>query len=125
MTNIRNIDYASQCASFEGINIGNCSPTDIDLFMEIGNKLFIIGEGKYAGCPVPMGQKLALERISDLISKTKQCVLIVWTHMTPPGELVVIKDCLVREFRYDGKWYAEGGSRTVAQLIKDFYEGVK
>jgi hypothetical protein len=90
--------------------------------MEVGNKFFIIGEGKYAGCPVPLGQKIALERLADLLGSMKECILIVWTHMTPPDEMVIIKDCPVREFRYKGKWYAEGGNRTVKQLIEEFHK---
>ncbi len=41
MIDIKNKEFISQVKVFSGIKIGSISPTDIDGFLDFGNKLFI------------------------------------------------------------------------------------
>lgn len=96
---IRNIDYLKQTISFDGIKSNKVSPTDIDALLEFDDKYLIIFELKYKGAKVPIGQKLALERIIKnwkLSSKGYRDGWVIYAqHETPKGDIIYLKDCKV------------------------------
>lgn len=62
---IRNRQLAMQIRDFSGVCYGKISPTDIDGFLEFGDKLYVFIEGKQIGAPLSFGQGLALARLTD------------------------------------------------------------
>lgn len=62
---IRNREYAKQLKDFSGLRYGKITPTDIDGFLDFGDQLFVVVEGKHAGSAIQTGQRLALERLVD------------------------------------------------------------
>ena len=103
-TKTREIAYmerASQVISFNGLERGNCSFTDLDGVCEIDNKYFIIVEAKMEGKQIPIAQRLLMERVTDWAPVGG--VSFVVEHDTNVGEIVRLSDCLVREFRLSKK----------------------
>jgi hypothetical protein len=97
---------------------GKKSATDIDMLIEYENKLFIIGEGKHVNSKHKYGQTLALERLCDDISRSKPCLLIFYEHDTV-GDIIV-RDCIVAEYRWKGKWHKPKEIMVVKEIIEQF-----
>ena len=75
---VRNSNYAKQLLSFAGMKFGTISPTDIDAFIEIRGEVFIFIEAKFGDAEMPLGQRLALERLTDTIEYAgKKALLII------------------------------------------------
>lgn len=96
---IKNIDYLKQVISYDGIKSNKISPTDIDALLEFDDKYLIIFELKYKGAKVPIGQKLALERIIKnwkLSSTSYRNGWVIYAqHESEKGEIIYLKDCKV------------------------------
>ena len=109
---IRNPEWAAMLKDFSGLRYGRITPTDIDAFIDFGDKAFIFVEAKYGSSPVPTGQSLALQRLCDACWKAgKESVLFIVEHSTKTGELIDLANLPVRTMRWRGKW---------APLNKDF-----
>lgn len=98
---------------------GNITPTDIDAFIDFGNKTFVVIEYKLEGTEVEFGQRLALERIGENFNKP--ILIIIADHNTAAEEEIDTGNCLVREFWWNGKWF-NSHNRTVRNLIDSFRE---
>ena len=122
MRTFNNREKAAQLISFKNLQWDKISATDIDFVIEIHNKLFIFGERKHGNSELPFGQKLALERIVDLIGETKTAVLLVFTHDTPVGQDIDAGNCIVREFRFNKQWHKETQGRTVKEFCDKLIE---
>ena len=122
MRTFNNREKAAQLISFKNLQWDKISATDIDFVIEIHNKLFIFGECKHGNSELPFGQKLALERIVDLIGETKTAVLLVFTHDTPVGQDIDAGNCIVREFRFNKQWHKETQGRTVKEFCDKLIE---
>lgn len=117
---IQNKKYAKQINDFSGLRYKNITPTDIDGFIDFGNKKFVFIETKFKGAKLPYGQKLALKRLCD--SCNKDAVLIVAEHETD-GDIDV-GGCFVREYRYKNKWTVQFKSITVKEAVIKFLNKV-
>jgi len=96
---------AKQIKDFSGLRWKNITPTDIDGFVEFGNKVFIFIEFKCFGVELPFGQRLAIERLVDAVSLTgKSCIGIVAEHNNPIGEDINCEEAIVKEIRKDSQW---------------------
>ena len=120
-----NRDKAAQLISFKNLQWEKISATDIDFCIEIHNKLFIFGECKHGDSELPFGQKLALERIVDVIGETKVAILLVFTHNTPIDEDIDAGNCVVREYRFNKQWHTEEQGRTVKEFCTKLIEKYK
>ena len=98
---IAHMDRASQIISFDGLERGNCSFTDLDGVCEINNEHLVIVEAKMEGKEIPIAQRLLMERLTDWAPIDG--VSFVVEHDTNAGEIVRLADCLVREFRLSKK----------------------
>lgn len=114
----RNRDYASQLKDYSGLKFGFISPTDIDACLEFGGKLFIFVETKFGNATMPLGQKLALERLCDLL--TVPAIIIQTTH-TSTGDIDMGLTQVVR-YRENTKWFDEIPDLTLRQLIEIFLD---
>jgi len=117
---IRNKDFARQLRDFSGLQFGTITPTDIDGFFEIGNRIFIFFELKFGGTNVVGGQRLALERLVDVIGKTKDAILIIGRHDCTSDEIVDTAACSVVEYRTRGKWNSPKKPITIREIIDLF-----
>jgi len=114
---INNQEHIKQVIAFDGIQSNKISPTDIDALLEFDDKYLLIFELKFSGSKVPLGQKLALERI---IKNWKQSGshrngwVIYAQHDTIKGDTVYLKDCKVTSIYSD----KEAGFTQPVEMIK-------
>ena len=120
---IRNREYASQLRDFSGMRYGSITPTDIDAFFEVRNKVFIFVEIKHGDAKLPKGQRLALERLVDAIDKP--ALLVLGKHIGD-GD-IKLHFCLATEYRSSKKWRTVDIHLTVKQIIDAFLKrhGIK
>lgn len=105
-------DRAKQLVSFENMQIGSITPTDSDGEIEYHNKAWIFFEIKFKYKDVPLGQKIALERkIDDITKSGKEAVLFLADHFVgDASQDIDAASCVVRTIYYKGKWWKSDGS---------------
>lgn len=114
---IKNRGYISQIKSFKGLQWGAIYPTDIDAFLDFGDKLFVIVEVKYGGGMPKTGQRIALERLCDACATShRKSVLLIAKHNNE--EDIAIKDTKVEHYKMDGKWRQPQKIITVKEAIE-------
>lgn len=102
---------------YSGLQYGKITPTDIDGFMDFGDKTFIFLELKYGNGVIPFGQKLALERLCDACeSPERKTVLIVARYMSKEAEINVAP-LPVSEYRILRTWHIPRKIISVRQAI--------
>ena len=103
---IRNREHKQQINDFSGLAFQKITPTDIDAFMDFGNRLFVIVESKYGGAKLKTGQRIALERLADACDKPPQrrAVVFVTTHKST-GDVDFAKTEVV-SYRFNGQWFS-------------------
>jgi len=102
---IRDEDLVKQIKLFKGLLWGKISPTDIDVFLEFGDKLYIFIELKYGESILGWGQQKAFERICDTCAtKDRVSIFLLANHWCEKDEKIVVKDCIVQKYRLNGKW---------------------
>ena len=118
---VKNQEFFSRRVLFSGLRyLGNITPTDFDLVIEFRDKAWVIGEAKHINSKgVPIGQRLALERIADDLWKCgKPAIAIVFEH-NADGDIVA-ESCPVTEYRWRGEWKTMVDPITVKQCIDRF-----
>lgn len=113
---IRNREYGTQVRDYSGLRFGNITPTDIDGLIEYKNQAYVILELKFKGCPLPYGQRLALERLCDDLQCTKPTLLIIAEH-TSTGDIDVTATVAI-ETRWEGRWHKK--KRLTTELISSY-----
>jgi hypothetical protein len=100
---VRDCKFLSQPKDFGGLRWGNIIPTDIDGFLDFGNRLFIFFELKYGDAKMPLGQRLALERQCD---RCQQGGVNTYTLIIQHWDTGIIEVArgIVIEYRYKGMW---------------------
>lgn len=103
---IKRREFKNQVADMNGLCFGKITPTDLDAFIDFGNKLFVFIEAKYGDSKMPYGQRLALQRLCDACHKPpmRYAVLFLTSHETK-GDIDFSKT-RITEYRYNGKWKA-------------------
>lgn len=120
---IKSIRYARQRADFNGMRFGSITPTDIDGFVEFGNKVFVFIETKHGDSDLPVGQKLALERVCDRVqlSGAQAMVLVLHKHSIGDDAMTYkIAPLPVTRYRYKGKWFEPKDTINALQAIEKF-----
>lgn len=114
---------------FDGLKWGKIQPTDIDAMLELQDKAYAFFEVKSGNKDVPLGQRIALERlVSDTGRGGKRSVAMVVSHeVENPLEPVVLADCLVRELYYSRsrRWVPVNGNQTVGVVLGSFMDMVE
>ena len=93
---------AQQINDFSGLRYGKITPTDVDLFIDFGNRIFVIGEIKYKDKPCSYGQYLAIERFVDRLAKTgdiKALMFVAEHDVYDTDSEVNVANCIIREYR--------------------------
>lgn len=108
-----------QIVDYSRIRYGNITPTDIDGFFEIHDNVFVFIELKLGDAACEAGQRLAMQRLVDAISKPS--VFIVASHTcVEHSDIVPAHECVVREFRYKGDWYSPKTHILLKEAIDAF-----
>jgi hypothetical protein len=103
---IKNRALKNQVADMSGLRWGNITPTDIDAFLDFGDRLFVLVEGKFGGAVVQHGQMLAIQRLCDAthFPPRRYSYAIIADHYTPNGNDIDFANMIVRTVRFNGKW---------------------
>jgi hypothetical protein len=100
---IRNRNHALQIKDFSRLRYGKITPTDIDFYIDFGDKVSVLGELKHGNSELPVGQRLALERLVDDIQRGgKRAYGLISRHWTSGDIDVGLTE--VSEFRYKYEW---------------------
>ena len=118
---IYNRDRSKQSYDFTGLCFGNITPTDIDGLIEYKNRAYIIIEIKYGDNEVPLGQKLALERLTDDLERSgKPTFTIIASHnISNSKDDIDVANTIVRMYRFKGSWI-KPNLITTKKLIEYF-----
>jgi hypothetical protein len=114
---IRNRDHVPT-KDFSGLRYGKITPTDIDGFMEFGDRTFIFIELKFGDAVLKYGQKLAMERLCDACeSDQRTSIALVARYNTQGEDAVDVAPLPVSEYRINRKWHKPKNGITVRQAI--------
>lgn len=118
---IENRERAQQIIDFSDIRYGNCTPTDLDGFIELNGEVFVFFEYKFSDKEMSYGQKLALERLVDIVGDTKPAILIIAQHFESIEQDIDGGNAKVVMIRTGRKWitdWVEG--KTVREVVDTF-----
>lgn len=103
---IQNRARKQQIADMSGLRFGKITPTDLDGFLDFGNRLFVFIEGKFISTPVLYGQQLAIDRLCDATNNPphRYAFAIIADHHNPCNEDIDFANMTVRSIRQNGKW---------------------
>lgn len=103
---IQHRDRKQQIANMSGLRYGNITPTDLDAFIDFGDRLFVFIEGKFLGTPVLRGQMIAIERLCDAchVPPRRFAFAVIADHYSPSDEDIDFANMTVRSIRQNGKW---------------------
>ena len=118
---ILNREFGSQIRDFKGLRWGNITPTDLDIFIEFKNVLFVLAELKYGEAHLPYGQKLALERITDSLQKTGESFLFVCKHDNRPPKDIIASESIVSSFYWRKEWHNPKTVKTLFEATNILY----
>lgn len=119
---IQNRARAKQLRDFSGLHFGNITPTDIDGLIEYHGKAYVILELKLTDAILSDGQRLALERLTDDLSRSgKKSLCIIASHDTQDSEGDIdVANAIVAEYRWGGKWLNPKIQYNVKQFMDLF-----
>lgn len=110
-------NLAVQLRDFSGLRYGNITPTDIDSFLDFGDRLFVFIEGKLEGVSLPLGQRLALERLTDAsVNVSRYAIGIICEHRNRIGA-IDFSQCIVVAYRWKKKWNIPTIRYTVKEMV--------
>ena len=122
---ILNPSRMKQLIDFAGLELdGGIYPTDIDGLIEYHNSEYILIEVKHNKARLPIGQRIAMQRMVDDFTKAgKQAVAIVCEHnIDDTKQAVILSMCRVRELYYgaEHRWRPPDKRITVREAIDNF-----
>jgi hypothetical protein len=118
---IINREKAQHNKDFSGLQFERgITPTDIDMFVEFNDEIFIFGELKSKGKEGPGGQQKAFERLVDALGQVKKTILLIAEHECETDIDIPTATCLVKKYRLRGKWRIPQSAITVREAIEKF-----
>ena len=95
-----------QISNMSGLRFNKITPTDLDGFLDFGNRLFVFIEGKFIATPVAFGQQLAIDVLCDACHNppSRYAFAIIADHHHPADEDIDFANMTVRTIRQNGKW---------------------
>lgn len=118
---IQNRERARQIIDFSGIRYGNITPTDIDGFFERADEAFVFYELKFHDAEMPMGQKVAFERLVNAVrAANKKAVLFLCRHeVEDSAKDVDAGKAIVQKLYFNGEWH-DGDGRNLKEYSDSF-----
>lgn len=97
-TTIIHVERARQVNSFHNLQVGRLGATDVDALIEYKDKGYIFIEIKYMEKQMPLGQRIALERLVKDTGSNKLSIALVCEHwVTDTEKFVDVGNCYIRE----------------------------
>lgn len=123
---IKNDKKAKQLIDFSDILPPPLCLTDIDAGFEYHDNGYLFVEVKTKDKPVPIGQRIFLERITKRLSSTgvKAVAIIVEHDIINPDNDVILKDGRVRKVFWgdEGEWDLPKKPCTAGEFISSYYK---
>lgn len=118
---IQNRARKQQIADMSGLRFNKITPTDLDGFLDFGNRLFVFIEGKFIATPVSFGQQLAIDVLCDACHAppARYAFAIIADHHHPSDEDIDFANMTVRTIRQNGKWVAPMRKGTTVRAAID------
>ncbi len=118
---IQNRERAKQLIDYSEMRQGNITPSDVDGFIEKGDKIFVFYEYKLPEAEMPEGQKLGLMRIvNGLTTAGKSAVLFLCRHeQYDPNKDIAGDRAIVERIYMNNRWYK--GNGCTAKELTDRY----
>lgn len=118
---IRHRKRAKQIIDFKGLVDGKMMPTDIDAIIEYKNKAYVIIEVKHINAILPLGQKIAIERlVKDTAKAGKKSIAFVVLHDTKPNEDIDLANCYINKYFYENKWVIQNEKILLCDAVNNF-----
>lgn len=119
---IRNREQITQIKDFSGLRWGTIRPTDVDVFLEFSNRVFILIELKHVKGEFKGGQMLALERMVDAIDNPpeRRAILLLGEHSARIGQDIMVADVPVIKCRWNRKWRSVNKPQNMKTAIDNF-----
>jgi len=115
---IKNRGMMGQVKDFSTLPVG---ATDVDGMIEWHNRCFIFMESKFGDKELPLGQRLALERVVKALSKPS--IVFIGTHESPIGQDIDYGNLIVREYYFNGKWDKYDKPILMCDAVRAFLKG--
>lgn len=116
---IRDRRLLRQVKNFSGLRIGAWSPTDIDAFYDLKDRVFIFIEAKHGDSEMPTGQRLALERLCDACATPqRRTIALQARHDAPAGDDIDMGALAVKRYYTRGAWRVPKSGLTLAQALR-------
>jgi len=117
-------DRAKQLLAFDDLSWGKIRPTDIDLSLDFGGKVFIFGELKSGSATLTTGQRLHLQ---GLVRGLRKGGLIAYAfranHNTPDNEHDVhVAEAMVQSVYEGDGWKMPPRRMTVLDFMNDIHD---
>jgi hypothetical protein len=120
---LRNSAFALVERDFSRLCWGKITPTDIDLFVEFADRLFIFAEAKRHGATMPRGQKLAFERLCDACNNPPHRYAVGCVVLHDGSECFDYAQAIVAIYRSERQWIPGNGC-TLREFIDIWREAV-
>ena len=121
---IKNRYRSTQVIDYTQLRFMNITPTDLDGLIEWKNKCFMLIELKHMINPkIKTGQRLALERLCDAVSKP--CIIFHGIHDSYNGDDIRAHDCAVHQFYFKGEWKKPNREYGLLEAIIGFVDKVE
>jgi len=117
-TLIHNREHMRQIKDFSGLRFGKISPTDIDGFLDFGDKLFVFVEMKYGNAEIPLGQRIALTRLCDaVVSKDRKSYLLIVRHELSSESDINVSEQIISDVYFNKRWHKAKNGWTLRDAI--------
>jgi hypothetical protein len=114
----------SQLKDYSNLTLNGFTPTDVDFAYDVRGEVFIFGELKTKGAPLPMGQRRLLMALLQLcMSSGKSCLVIVAEHDTVASEAIDVGNLIITQSEHtDGDVIRSGAfvGHKVNKTCEDF-----
>lgn len=119
---VRNHARKRQCVDYSGMRFGKITPTDLDGLIEYHNESFALMELKHRGADLEYGQRTALVRMVDAITRSgKRAALFVASHqIDDPGQDIPADRCSIRAVYQRGSWSEDEAGKTLLEAVDAF-----
>lgn len=114
---IKNRALHGQFVDYSNLKFDKLSPIDFDAFMEFKNELFVFIETKYQDAEMPLGQRLAFERVCDAIQSPDQRAIVFVTSHNSDGD-IDLASTIVTQYRYKFDWHKPKQPITLFDAIE-------
>ena len=116
----RNRKQAARLRNFSGMRFGSMMLTDIDGYLEYHHHCHVFVETKYKDSKLPLGQRIAYERLCDDLQTVRPTIVVVSSHEAEADEDIDVANTTVSEYRLNGHWHTPDRPRKTREFVDGF-----